>query len=106
MVGDQRHLCDAVLDFGTQLQARAWIAVKRFDSSAEVNARDISSVNWRLLSEGNDLTGEKLQAASENKTANESTYTSKSREGRAHNFHSYKNDNTPDGSDLAIKIFR
>lgn len=50
MVGDQRRLCDVVLQFRAQLQTADRIALlKRFDSSAQAKARDVLSISWRLL---------------------------------------------------------
>src|SRR5438477_7802816 len=45
------------------------------------------------------------QRPSDNKTARESTDTAKAKDVCAHNFHSYKNDNTPFAVLLAIEIF-
>src|SRR5207244_7442201 len=80
MIRDQGRLCDFVIHSG-----------------AEVQARHIVHGGWRLP--------EKLQPASKQDAARESTKTGKARKMCAHNFHSYKNDNTPNDVALAIQIF-
>jgi len=88
MIGDQRRFSDLVVYSGAQFKARNVLRMSR-----------------RLL-DRNELAAEKLQSRSEEEAASECTETAKAKEGCAHNFHSYKNDNTSDGLCLAIEIFR
>src|SRR2546421_208729 len=86
VVGDESHLGEVVVDSGT-----------------DAEARDISRVNRRFFG-GDDFAGEKLEATGEKNSASDSADTGKPREVRAHNFHSYKKDNTSAAGFLAIQI--
>ena len=73
------------------------------DSGTDAKARDVSRVNRRFFG-GYNVAGEELEATDEKNSANDSADTGKPREVRAHNFHSYKKDNTPVAHFLAIQI--
>src|SRR2546421_5219791 len=88
MIGDQRRFSDLVVYSGTQFKARNVLRMSR------------------RLFHRNEFAAEKLQPGSEKQTASESTETGKAKEVCAHNFHSYKNENTLGGGVLAIEIFR
>src|SRR5262249_38447827 len=64
----------------------------------EVKTCDVSRRDNRLL-------GEKMQSSGEQDCAAEGTERRKAKAGRAHNYHSYKNDNTLPARFLAIQIF-
>src|SRR5205814_1461252 len=85
MVGDESNLSEVVVDAGT-----------------DAKARDVSRVDRRFFG-GDDFAGEEL--TSEKNPASDSANTRKTREVRAHNFHSYKKDNTLLARFLAIQIF-
>jgi hypothetical protein len=87
VIGDESNLSEVVVDAGT-----------------DAKARDVSRVDRRFFG-GDDFAGEELEATSEKNPASDSANTRKAREVRAHNFHSYKKDNTLLARFLAIQIF-
>src|ERR1700730_12973332 len=79
MIRDQCRFCDLVIHTRPQFKAS-----------------DVLRMSWRLV-HGYDFAAEKRQSGSKQQTANKCSNAGKPKEGCAHNFHSYKNENTPSG---------